>query len=177
MPTTKRLPFYIAGGAAVSALAVTGGILASQSGSSSAAYSPAGNTAAANVITTRGTGLGQILVDGAGRTIYLFAKDTGPAATCTSSCLSYWPAVPATAGEHVAGQASAADLGSIAETGGGRQSSYAGHPLYYFVGDKHAGDTNGQALDQFGAKWYVLDPAGAAITQTGKANNSNGGGY
>ena len=34
--------------------------------------------------------------------------------------------------------------------------TYAGHPLYYYAGDAAAGDTNGQGLDAFGAKWYVM---------------------
>ena len=70
---------------------------------------------------------------------------------CTSSRTSYWPPVPANAVVHAGGGASAADLSSIPAPSGGRQLSYAGHPLYYFIGDHHTGDTNGQALDQFGA--------------------------
>jgi predicted lipoprotein with Yx(FWY)xxD motif len=46
---------------------------------------------------------------------------------------------------------------------GGRLVTYKGHPLYYYVGDKKPGDTSGQGLDQFGAKWYVLTPAGDKI--------------
>ena len=43
------------------------------------------------------------------------------------------------------------------------QVTYAGHPLYYFVGDKVPGDTPGQDIDQFGAKWYVLAKDGKKI--------------
>jgi hypothetical protein len=41
--------------------------------------------------------------------------------------------------------------------------TYGGHPLYYFVADKKAGDTSGQGINQFGAKWYVLTPTGNKI--------------
>lgn len=175
MPTSRRLPFYIAGGAAVSALAVTGGILAANSGGSGGGTPAA---AASSSVATSNTGLGQILVDGKGRTVYLFEKDTGPTSTCTGSCTQYWPPVPANGTVQATGQASAAEVGSIAEAGGGRQLSYAGHPLYYFVGDKHTGDTKGQALDQFGALWYALDAGGNAVTQTASSGSSNyGGGY
>jgi predicted lipoprotein with Yx(FWY)xxD motif len=163
MPTNKRLAMYLAGGAAVSAIAVTAGVLAS-SPSQAGPAEPTEPTASANVITTRSTGSGQILVDGRGRTVYLFAQDTGSTPTCTSTCTSYWPPVPASVGARSAGGAAAVDLSSVAAAAGGRQLTYAGHPLYYFAGDQKSGDTNGQNLDQFGAEWHVLNPTGAAVT-------------
>jgi predicted lipoprotein with Yx(FWY)xxD motif len=172
MPTRKRLPLYLAGGAAVSALAVTGGLIASaQSGAAKPATGP--SAAAATTVQTRTTGLGPILVDGQGRTLYLFAKDTGDQPSCTGTCAGYWPPVPANGAVHAGGGASATDLGMIAESGGGEQLSYAGHPLYYFVGDHKAGDTTGQALNQFGGLWYALTPTGTAVTQS--ASNTGGG--
>jgi predicted lipoprotein with Yx(FWY)xxD motif len=170
----KRLAIYLAGGAAASAIAVTAGVLASSpSGDAKAAPSASGS-----VITTRSTGSGQILVDGKGRTVYLFARDTDSTPTCTGSCAGYWPPVPASANARVAGAADAADLASVAAPGGGRQLTYAGHPLYYFAGDDKSGATNGQGLDQFGAKWYVLNSGGAAVTGTiSKSSGSSGGGY
>ena len=41
--------------------------------------------------------------------------------------------------------------------------TYKGHPLYYFFGDKKAGDTTGEGVDGFGAEWYVLAPSGKKI--------------
>ena len=170
----KRLAIYLAGGAAASAIAVTAGVLAtSPSGDAKAAPSASGG-----VIATRTTGSGPILVDGKGRTVYLFAQDTGSTPTCTGSCAGYWPPVPASANARVAGGANAADVSSVAAPGGGRQLAYAGHPLYYFVGDDKADATNGQGLDQFGAKWYVLDASGTAVTgNITKSSGSSGGGY
>jgi len=43
-------------------------------------------------------------------------------------------------------------------------STYDGHPLYYFVGDTAPGQISGQGSDGFGAKWWLVDPAGTAIT-------------
>jgi predicted lipoprotein with Yx(FWY)xxD motif len=160
----KRLAIYLAAGAAASAIAVTAGVLAtSPSGDAKAA--PAG------VISTRPTDSGRILVDGNGRTVYLFVQDTGSTPTCTGSCTSYWPPVPASTHLRATDGATATDLSSVAAPGGGRQLTYAGHPLYYFAGDTKPGDTAGQALDQFGAPWYVLDPAGKAITTTVKTSS------
>jgi predicted lipoprotein with Yx(FWY)xxD motif len=50
-------------------------------------------------------------------------------------------------------------------TDGTTEVTYHGHPLYYYAGDAQPGDTKGQALDQFGAEWYVLAPSGSKIDE------------
>ena len=47
--------------------------------------------------------------------------------------------------------------------GGGTQVTYHGHPLYYYAGDSQPGDTTGEGLNQFGAKWYVLASTGDKV--------------
>jgi predicted lipoprotein with Yx(FWY)xxD motif len=122
--------------------------------------SPAGTAATIAVATTK---LGQILVDGKGLTLYLFVADTGTASTCNSSCATVWPPV-LTAGAPQAGTgATASLLGTTTRTDGTTEVTYAGHPLYYFVQDKSAGDTTGQGVNSFGALWWVLSPSGTAI--------------
>jgi predicted lipoprotein with Yx(FWY)xxD motif len=175
MIKSKRLPLYVAGGAGLSALAVVFGLTVSHPGSKAASVS---TSPPSTVVATRNTSLGQILVDTQGRALYLFAKDTGPASTCTGSCASYWPPVPVSGVPHAAGGASAASVGVIAASDGNRQLSYAGHPLYYFVGDSTAGQTRGQGLNQFGAKWFVLNSAGTAVVNgPSTAGYPGGGGY
>jgi predicted lipoprotein with Yx(FWY)xxD motif len=176
MTTSKRLPLYVAGGAGLSALAVILGLTVSHSGPKAGALS---TSPPSTVVTTRDTGLGQILVDTQGRTLYLFAKDTGPASTCEGSCTSYWPPVPVSGVPHAAGGAAAASVGVITGSGKNRQLSYAGHPLYYFVGDSEAGQTRGEALDQFGAKWFAINSTGAAVVNapSSSGNAGSGGGY
>jgi predicted lipoprotein with Yx(FWY)xxD motif len=58
---------------------------------------------------------------------------------------------------------------------GGSQVTYNGHPVYLFKADTSAGQTGGQGINAFGAAWYVLSPAGSAITTT--VNSVGGGGY
>jgi Secreted repeat of unknown function len=65
---------------------------------------------------------------------------------------------------------------------GVRQVVYAGHPLYTFVGDKRAGQTTGEGLNNFGAEWYALSAGGqkveqSASTSSGGYGYSSGGGY
>jgi predicted lipoprotein with Yx(FWY)xxD motif len=57
-------------------------------------------------------------------------------------------------------------LGTTKRSDGKRQVTYKGHPLYYFIQDKKAGDTKGQGLNAFGAKWYVVGTSGKKIDST-----------
>ena len=134
----------------------------SQSPATSPAASPA--AAAATIMVATDAKLGTILVDGSGKTVYLFVADKSTASTCYTSCATIWPPV-LTTGAPVAGSgATASLLGTTTRTDGKVEVTYAGHPLYYFIQDKKAGDTTGQGIDGFGGLWWVLSPAGKAIT-------------
>jgi predicted lipoprotein with Yx(FWY)xxD motif len=114
-------------------------------------------------VNVRHTRLGTVLTTGSGRTLYLFEKDKGTASTCYGACASLWPPL-LTGGKAVAGRgALAGKLGTTPRKGGGREVTYAGHPLYLYAGDHKAGDVTGQDLNQFGAKWYVLAPSGRKV--------------
>ena len=128
----------------------------------SPASSPA--AAAATIMVATDAKPGTILVDGNGKTVYLFVADKGTASSCYTSCATIWPPV-LTTGAPIAGTgATASLLGTTTRTDGKVEVTYAGHPLYYFVQDKKAGDTTGQGINGFGGLWWVLSPAGAAIT-------------
>jgi len=134
----------------------------SPSPATSPASSPA--AAAATIMVATDAKLGTILVDGSGKTVYLFVADKSTASTCYTSCATIWPPV-LTTGAPVAGSgATASLLGTTTRTDGKVEVTYAGHPLYYFIQDKKAGDTTGQGVDGFGGLWWVLSPAGKAIT-------------
>jgi len=122
-----------------------------------------GSAARATSVATASSGLGRIVVDGRGRTLYLFEKDKGGKSACSGVCSSYWPPL-VTSGKSIAIKgAKPALLGSISRAGGTRQVTYAGHPLYFFSGDSKSGQTNGEGLTDFGASWYVLAPSGKKI--------------
>jgi predicted lipoprotein with Yx(FWY)xxD motif len=120
-------------------------------------------TAGATKVQLRRGPLGRYLVDGHGRSLYLFEKDRGGRSSCYGSCASVWP--PLIAAGHVAHGpgVSAGGLGSVARRGGGREVTYGGHPLYFYAGDSRPGQTRGEGLNQFGAKWYVLAASGHKI--------------
>jgi predicted lipoprotein with Yx(FWY)xxD motif len=148
--------------AAVALIAACGG----SSSSSTAATSPAPSPAAAGekIAVVTNAKLGQILVDESGMTVYLFVADTGTTSTCYTTCATIWPPVLTTGAPQAGAGAQASLLGTTTRTDGKVEVTYAGHPLYYFVQDKAAGDATGQAINGFGGLWWVLSPAGAAIT-------------
>ena len=120
------------------------------------------------------SGLGKILVDSQGRTVYLFLKDAGTKSACFGECAGDWPPVRANGSPTVGQGLAASKVGTTARSDGKPQVSYNGHPLYLFVGDKQPGDTNGQGLSAFGARWYVLSRAGNQVS--GQSSSSGGGG-
>ncbi len=114
-------------------------------------------------VKTRHGKLGTFLVGPNGRTLYLFEKDKTKKSTCYDACATAWPPLLTTGKPKAAGKARASLLGTTKRTDGKTQVTYKGHPLYYFVQDKKAGDTAGEGVDGFGAEWYVLAPNGKKI--------------
>ena len=115
------------------------------------------------VVSTETSRLGRILVNGEGRTLYLFEKDRTKKSTCADACAKAWPPLTTKGRPKAAGAAKSSLLGTSKRADGTTQVTYKGHPLYFFVQDKKAGDTKGQNVDGFGAEWYVVSPAGKKI--------------
>jgi predicted lipoprotein with Yx(FWY)xxD motif len=129
---------------------------------------------------------GSALVDGAGRTLYLFEADTGTVSTCDGACAQVWPPLLAPGGAPSAtGAVQGALVATSARADGSMQVTYHGHPLYYFAGDKSPGDVKGQDIHNFGGGWYVVTPAGdkidpdapAAVAPAPAASAGTGYGY
>jgi predicted lipoprotein with Yx(FWY)xxD motif len=117
-------------------------------------------------ITVAGSRYGQILVDAAGRTLYLFDAETGPQPRCYDACAKAWPPF-LTAGDPVAGPSLMPDrLGTATRRDGSQQLTYGGHPLYYYEGDHAPGEILCQAVIEYGGGWYVVDPQGNKITRS-----------
>ncbi|MBK5219665.1 MAG: hypothetical protein JJE35_07755 [Thermoleophilia bacterium] len=106
-------------------------------------------------------GLGQLLVDSEGHTLYDFHKDKGTESSCYGACEEAWPPLLTEGEPHPSNGADAAKLGTTTRKDGSEQVTYAGHPLYTFVEDKGPGEANGNDVTAFGAQWYALTPGGA----------------
>lgn len=121
------------------------------------------------VATRSVSGLGTILVDGKGRTLYLFAPDRHSGISrCYHLCANQWPPflLPKGVTKPVAvGGAEPSLLGTTRRHNGTLQVTYAGWPLYWFVYDEAPGDATGQGLDSLGGYWWVLGPTGQEITR------------
>jgi len=114
-------------------------------------------------VSAASSSLGKIIVDGRGRTLYLFEKDTRGHSACSGTCAMYWPPL-ITRGKPVAGHGLKKSLlGTIRRANGARQVTYAGHPLYRYALDTKPGQTNGEGLQDFGAGWDALSAAGKKI--------------
>jgi predicted lipoprotein with Yx(FWY)xxD motif len=113
-------------------------------------------------VKLRATKLGRILVDARGRTLYEFRKDKrGGRSRCSGDCAADWPPLTTSGRPRAGAGVSARLLGTVRRRGGARQVTYDGHPLYRFFADGGPGDTNGQGLKAFGARWYAMKASGA----------------
>ena len=132
------------------------------------------NSSAASVKAVDNAKFGSILVAANGKTLYRYTLDRKGVNRCTSNaiCAKYWPQLLVKKGVRPAAGAGvkASLLGTITAAHGMRQVTYAGFPLYYFAGDKAAGQMNGQG---FQSRWYVVDTTGALVKHA--ASRSAGG--
>jgi predicted lipoprotein with Yx(FWY)xxD motif len=123
---------------------------------------PAASTSSQGAPITVGNaaGVGKVLVDSNGLTLYYFQKDQNGESACYGPCEKGWPPLT-TEGAPQAGEgAMASKLGTTKRKDGTVQVTYAGWPLYTFVEDKKPGEDNGTDSKAFGASWYPLHPNG-----------------
>jgi predicted lipoprotein with Yx(FWY)xxD motif len=141
-------------------------------GSSSTAQPTTSSGKAATVGLASEGGLGKILVDSQGHTLYLFEKDTGTKSTCTGACAEQWPPLRASGKPAVGSGLSASEVGTTPRSDGAAEVTYNVHPLYLYAGDSKPGDTNGQGLNVFGGGWFALSASGNKVSGTGTGSGS-----
>jgi predicted lipoprotein with Yx(FWY)xxD motif len=147
------------------AIAGCGGGGGGKTSSSNSASSATAKTAVSSGLTLRLAHLepGKALVDAQGRTLYLFEADKSDKSTCNGACASLWPPATVTGTPKAGPGLTANEIGTTKRSDGESQLTYNGHPLYRYAADGKPGEDNGQGLNQFGAKWYVLNPSGSKI--------------
>ncbi|MDQ1697955.1 MAG: hypothetical protein QOJ03_3308 [Frankiaceae bacterium] len=176
----KRTAAYVAGVLVLPlALAACGG---GSSGGKTA--SPPDSATVATVKAQSVSGVGDVLVDAQGRTLYTPDQESSGRVLCTGACTKVWLPVTVPAGSApMADSDVTAKLGTAARNDGTTQVTAAGRPLYRFAFDKGAGQATGDDVsDAFGAqhfRWHVLTPAGdvAAATQPSPSATSSGYDY
>jgi predicted lipoprotein with Yx(FWY)xxD motif len=116
-------------------------------------------TAQDATVRVAGTDLGEVLVDGEGRTLYLFDPDEQGESTCYDDCAASWP--PLLDDDPVAGDgADEGLLATVAREDGSLQVTYDDWPLYHWVGDEQSGDVQGQGVQDV---WWVLAADGQPL--------------
>lgn len=144
--------------AAFAAVCVTCALAVASCGTASSAAGPPRYEVRATTIS----GLGKILADGAGFTLYMYAPDHRGPSTCSGVCATSWPPVllPSGVTRPTAGPGiSAALLGTTRRANGALQVTYNKWPLYLWQGDGAPGQATGQADDM--GLWYVMSVTGS----------------
>lgn len=151
--THTLLACVLAGAASLSAVASAHG------GASTAHVSRTASVA------LRHTGLGSILTSASGFTLYEFTRDSAGHDSCVkiSGCSSAWPALQTSATPTAGAGVRASLLSTIRLSGGVKQITYAGHPLYLYRGDSRPGSTSYVGVRAFGGAWYALSASGGAV--------------
>ena len=174
MTRIKSITFLASGaGLLLAALAVAG----CGGGGSSSSAAPKTSSGHAATVGIANTGLGKILVNSQGRTLYLFGKDSGTTSACTGACATNWPPLRANGKPTLGSGAKASLVRTIKRSDGKPQVTYNGHPLYLFKGDQRAGDTNGEGLNAFGGTWNAVSSSGDQVVSNQVSNPGGGGGY
>jgi predicted lipoprotein with Yx(FWY)xxD motif len=158
---TRRASLRIGVIAAVAAAVAVSAAVWSGTGAASARHLTKTPT-----VTTRKVGkLGVILVNGAGRTLYMFVPDKQKRVTCKGSCAIIWPPLKVKTGQKptAGGAAKKSLLGTYKVAGGKSVVSYNRWPLYTYITDKKPGQATGQGVDNSGGLWYVLSASGKVI--------------
>lgn len=166
-------------GAAVALVVVAGCGSGASSTTSTTSTSGTSGPAGSGSIHVASTSLGRVLVDGAGRTLYLLTADSPGRSTCDRTCLSLWPPVAPPSTTTLAGISAA--VGSATAPDGQKTVTVGGWPLYTYALDHAPGEVTGQGIVSFGGTWYALSadgtPVKAASSPSGSTSSAGGHGY
>lgn len=148
----------------------------SSSGSSGKSSNPATTFSTAKV-----SGLGTVLVDGKGRTVYILTTGGHTNVPCTdaSGCTKVWPDLPLPSGmsaAHAGSGINSALLGTKKLSDGETYPTYNGWLMYEYTGDSGPGQGNGQGIKSFGGTWYALTASGNPV-KSSSGGSGGGGGY
>lgn len=106
---------------------------------------------------------GRHLANGRGRALYVFTSDSGRKSNCYDDCARAWPPYIVKARPRAVNGVRQALIGTTRRSDGRLQATYAGRPVYYYVGDSAPGEVLCQAVEEFGGFWYVIRASGKVV--------------
>ena len=114
-------------------------------------------------VAAKSSAYGRILFDGRGFVLYGFTRDPHGRSVCTGPCATAWPPYLVKSRPRAGRGIVAARLGTTRRRDGSLQATYAGRPLYYYVGDRKPGQILCQNVTEFGGVWRVVRPSGRLV--------------
>ena len=135
----------------------------STGGAASATSSPGTMLSTANV-----AGLGMVVVDGRGHTVYVLTSGGRTNVPCddANGCTKVWPDLPLPAGTPAATAGAglqASLLGTMKLSDGETYPTYGGWLMYEFSQDTAAAQGHGEGITSFGGTWYAISPSGDPV--------------
>lgn len=158
----------------VAALLLAGALALVACGGGGASSVKSGSGGMATVKTASESGVGTVLTNASGKTLYLFERDHQSKVTCTGTCAKYWPPLEIKSGKPVAGAGVKGSMLGTIKSGGHTVVTYNGWPLYTYVGDSKPKQDHGEGKNLSGGLWYVVNTSGNAV-KPHKAKSSGGG--
>jgi predicted lipoprotein with Yx(FWY)xxD motif len=122
-----------------------------------------GASADRGTLTAHSSRFGQILFDGKGFVLYAFTKDPRGRSACYAACAAAWPPYLVRSAPRAGAGVKSKLLGTTRRRDGKLQVTYAGRPLYYYVGDRSPNEIRCQNVDEFGGLWLVARPGGTLV--------------
>jgi predicted lipoprotein with Yx(FWY)xxD motif len=109
-------------------------------------------------------GMGSVVTDNQGMTLYRYDKDEPSPSkwTCSGACTKTWVPVIVQSSVQTSGVEKSL-LGTV-HRNGLTQLTLAGWPLYRYIGDTAAQQANGQGKDK---EWYAVTPTGQKSAASG----------
>lgn len=146
----------------------------SSSNTSSGGGSPSPSGTALSVQTDSVSGIGVVLANGAGLTLYHNTKETGSTIVCRGGCASFWPPVLVTGSLPQDTGTIKGTFGTIMRPDGSTQLTINGMPLYTYSGDSASGQATGQGIE---GVWFAVSASGTSTSGAGSNGSAGGGGY
>jgi predicted lipoprotein with Yx(FWY)xxD motif len=159
--------------ASLSVLGVAALILAACGRTSSSGGSPQPSAGPVTVQTERVSGIGMVLANGTGLTLYYNTKETGGKIVCTGACVSTWPPVVVPGAVPKTSAGITGSFATIARPDGTTQLTFDGWPLYTFSGDSSSGTAAGQGIQNI---WFAMGPTGVSSSGSGGGRYGGSGG-